>query len=188
MATFNLYLNKTYAIILPEKLEVLESEIGDYRQLIAEISDNNLDEIFDHNLFINSTDILSVIRNNPERYANDIITIVSSDLFNIYLNHTELLNNNEIIDLRKNLSSERPIFENIIEDNQIRTPIYRLTNSINSLNVLHIKVAEFLRFLNNNKPVLIRMKNTKLFVSLSYERYDFYDLGEEKIDRSRVVF
>lgn len=188
MTTFKLYLHKTYATILSKKLNTLEGEIKDYRQLLATISDNNLDKIFDNDLFLNTSDILSVVRNNPQRYSDNIITIVSTDLFNIYLNHTESLNNNELTDLRKNLTSEQPQFENIIKENQIKTPVYRLINSINSFNVLHITVPEFIGFLNNNTPVVIRIKNTKLFVSLSYEMYDFYNLGEEKIDKTKVVF
>jgi hypothetical protein len=193
---FTLSLHKTYAIIQTEKLTYLDESINDYSDLLVSISDDNLDEIFKNNLFLNTSDILPVIRRNLSKYQNSIITIVNTDLFNIYLNNKKSLNNNELLDIHKYLDSDLPIFDNIVDyeklieykesfdSDQLKTPIYQLIGTINPFTVLSISVPDFVNFISSNKPILISLRNTRLLVSLQYEAYDFYDISAEVVDRS----
>lgn len=215
MTTIDLPLNKTYATIRDQNLTDLDDsvylnhlnesrevirvtgEATDYRKLLISLSDNHLDKVFTNDLFLNSTDILPVIRKNPLKYKNSIITIISGDLPNIYLNNKQFLNDNDLVELDKCLKSDSPQFENIVDyaelieytgskdiEDRLKTPIYQLIGTINPCYVLHISVTEFLQQISKNKPITIRLRKTRLFVSLQYEAYDFYDLSEGIVDRS----
>lgn len=193
---YTLPLHKTYALVSKQKLTQLDSDETDHLKLLATLSDDHLDKIFDYNLFLNSTDILSVLRGKLVNYKNDYITIVSPDLFNIYLNNKNVLNNNDLLDVHKYMADDPPQFNNIVDyeqlidytgskeiESQLKTPIYQLIGEINPYNVLHISVPEFIRLIGNNKPIITNLRNTKLLVSLTYEAYDFYDLVEETVDQ-----
>lgn len=194
--TYTVPLRKTYAIISNTKLTHLQSSDDDYLSFLSSLSDQYLGKIFERNLFLNSTDIPSVLRENLSDYVDSTITIVSADLFNIYLNNEKLLYNNELHGLREYITDDLPQFENIVDyeklidysgskdiEENLKTPIYRLTSSINPYNVLHIPVTKFAKMINKKEPIVIRLRDNKLLISLTYENYDLYDLAEETVDQ-----
>lgn len=156
------------------------------RNTYASINKFKLDFIGDDlNLFpfIKGNDLPKFIKeNNSKILDSDIISIIDTNMNNIYWNNRELLS---ITDLEKltDTISYYPIEFVRSEDELTNLQVFLLQNNIIiDYNVLYITVRDFIKFINSNKPIVIKLPKMSINIEIQYELYDFYNELTNHID------
>jgi hypothetical protein len=171
-----LLLRHTYAQINERRLYNLTSiPLADYEDLLTD-----LNNISDTTFFIKGDDLPKYLNENINKYKDsDIITIVGSDIINIYWDHRELLSLTDLEKLNNMINQSLPIFDNVMNSDitlpTLENSIYYLLGDITPYNVLHITVQDFRDAINNNKPIEIKLNKIDIKIILNYELFDFYN-------------
>lgn len=157
-------LRNTYASINKFKLEL----IGDDLDLYPFIKGNDLPKF--------------IKENNSKILDSDIISIIDTNMNNIYWNNRELLS---ITDLEKLMDNMKyyPIEFVRSDYNPKNFQIFLLQrNIIIDYNVLYITVGDFIKYINNNKYIVTKLPKMNKNIEIQYELYDFYNESTNRID------
>lgn len=173
-------LRHTYAQINQYELNKLTGiPIDEYNDLSTTLDKNF--NISDTTFFLKGTEIPEYLNNNLDRYSeNDIITIVDSNIMNLYWKYRELLSLTDLENLKISMDQPLPTFENVNEESP--TSIYYLNDNITQFNVLHITVKDFIKMINNNALLKIKLSKIDVMIILSYELYDFYNYATNTVE------
>lgn len=184
-----LWLRDTHAIILPQALNRLPGYKPDdvNREIDALKSFNRImrgsDPFEDEYFFISSDNIVNYIYDNPStNYCDYIITFVIHSLRDLYWNKRYQLPRDAISDLEINIDKILPSFEDIfdydtLQDQRERYPIplYQMTGTISSYNVVHMPVSQFIDYLNQSLPITNILSGINVMIGLHYEEQDFWN-------------
>jgi hypothetical protein len=131
--------------------------------------------------FIKGNDIPRYIKENHHKMT-DIISIIDPNLNNIYWNNRDQLSITDLDNLNDYM--KEPIIEfSIVNDEDDKLiPYYQLNNNNIEFNLLYISVGDFVKAINNNNPIKIKLPKLNIYVEYTYELYDLYNLLTHKID------
>ena|SRR5579862_4035054 len=184
----SLPLRNTFCQIKHQPLLQLENLTDDFRptkQLIEYLTHSSHGyNIFDDNLFLNSADLLSYLRDNPYE-CNDVITIASPDFRDIYWNNRKLVGN--IKDLEFTMTQPLPEFRDIFDNDALadhanNTPIYYLHGNIDVYDTLYIPITEFIDIIQKKKKLQIKLSLIDITIELTTEKFDFFDFNSETVN------
>jgi hypothetical protein len=149
-------LRNTYATINKFKLDSTNPNLSSY-------------------LFLKGNDIPKYINENKSKILdNDIISIIDPNLNNIYWENRELLSITDLENLTDYMKQTQADFE-LSEDNVSNIELYNITSNIIDYNIVFITVKDFIKAINNNKSVIVKLPDVNINIEFQYELYDFYN-------------
>jgi hypothetical protein len=126
-------------------------------------------------LFLKGNDIPKYINENKSKILdNDIISIIDPNLNNIYWENRELLSITDLENLTDYMKQTQADFE-LSEDNVSNIELYNITSNIIDYNIVFITVKDFIKAINNNKSVIVKLPDVNINIEFQYELYDFYN-------------
>lgn len=135
-------------------------------------------------LFIRGNDIPRYIKENNHKMINNyVISIVDPNLNNVYWNNRDQLSITDLDNLNDYM--KEPIIEfNLLSavDTENSIPYYQLSSNNIDYNVLYIPVRDFVKAINSNEPIKIKLPKLNINVEYTYELYDLYNKLTHKID------
>lgn len=132
--------------------------------------------------FLKGNDLPRYIKENESKISdNDIISIIDTNVNNIYWDNRELLSITDLENLTDYMK-QSPTDFNILEDNMSEIQLYYLTSNIIDYNILFITVKDFIKAINTNKYINIKLPNINVNIEFQYELYDFYNNSSNNID------
>jgi hypothetical protein len=151
-------LRNTYATINKFKLDSTDPDLNSY-------------------FFLKGNDLPKYIKEKgPKISDNDIISIIDTNVNNIYWDNRELLSITDLENLTDYMKQSPTDFD-ILEDDT-----YHLTNNIIDYNVLFITVKDFIKAINSNKSIIIKLPKMNINIQYQYELFDFYDKSTNNIN------
>ena len=118
--------------------------------------------------FIKGNDLPKYIRDNYIFSDIDIISIIDTDINNIYWDNRESLNITDLENLNDIMKQSSIEFE--ISNNNSFT----LKNNNIDYNILYISVKEFMNSIENNTSIITKLPKANINIELLYELYDFW--------------
>lgn len=158
-------LRNTYALINNFKLKSTDPNLKSY-------------------LFVRGIDLpLYIKENNYKILDNDIISIIDTNISNVYWDNRELLSVSDLENLTDYMK-QPPLEFDKSDDNISGIQTYYIINDVNIIdyNTVYITVKDFVRFINNNEFIIIKLPKVDIDMEIQYEPYDFYNYSTNTID------
>ena len=157
------------------------NQVSLLRNTYASINKFKLDSN-NSNLFFGGNDLPKYIKENNYKISdNDIISIVDPNINNIYWDNRELLSISDLENLIDYMKQPQIEFTKLnIDTSDIQ--VYSVNNDNIDYNILYITVSNFIKAINSNKPVIIKLSKVNINIELQYEPYDFYNNTTKKVD------
>ena len=158
-------LRNTYALINNFKLESTDPNLKFY-------------------LFLRGIDLpLYIKENNYKILDNDIISIIDTNISNIYWDNRELLSVSDLENITDYMK-QSPLEFDKSEDNISGIQTYHLVNDISIIdyNTVYITIKDFIKFVNSNKSIMTKLPKVNINIEFKYEAYDFYNYSTNTID------
>src|SRR5436189_2558200 len=134
------------------------------------------------NLFINGNDLTRYINENNYKISdNDIISIVDTNLNNIYWDNRELLSITNLENLIDYMKQPQIEFNKLDTLDKSNIQMYSVNNDNIDYNVLYITVGNFIKAINNNNPIITKLPKANINIEFQYAPYDFYNHITQKI-------
>jgi hypothetical protein len=184
---FTLRLNSTFAWVAPEPIMAFSG----YKE-INKVSEANARRsvvlpIRESGNFISGNKVISYLYQDPSQ-INNIITLAVPGLRGMIWEYRR-----SVVEAQRpaiEASIDRPLFEfyNIYDYSSVSETSrdddlsqYQLIGKVSQFDVLHITVADYVAYINNNVPITITIPNSELVVELYYDTYDFWDEAYQTI-------
>jgi len=156
-------LRNTYVLINKFKLDSIDPNLNSY-------------------LFLRGNDLPRYIKENNYKVSNnDIISIIDTNMNSIYWNNRELLSITDLENLTDYMK-QPPIEFNRLDIDLSNIQMYSVNNNIIDYNISYITVKDFIKDINSNNPVIIKLPKINITIEFQYELYDFYNNITHKID------
>jgi len=161
--TFGVFLRDTYATINNFKLDFIDD--------------------LKSQSFIRGNDLpLYIKHNNYKILDNDIISILDTNISNIYWDNRELLSITDLENLTDYMRHPSLEFDKL-EENFTNIETYNINKNNVEYNVLYITVSDFVRLINtNSKFIILKLPKMDINIEIQYEPYDFYNHSTNKVD------
>lgn len=121
-----------------------------------------------------------VLSDNAMSICNYTVTIVITNLRDLYWNNRHILPQDIVVELELAMKTVLPKFKNVFEylqetNNLPNVALYQMFGTVTPFSVLHIPVNYFIEALNNKVPLQVSLEHTNVTIQLDYEKYDFWD-------------
>jgi len=158
-------LRNTYALINHFKLKSADPNLKNY-------------------FFLRGNDLPTYIKeNNYKTSDNDVISIIDTNISNVYWDNRELLSITDLENLTDYMK-QSPVEFDKSDDNVSNISTYHLSNNIAIIDydTVYITVKDFVNFINNDESIIIKLPKIDINIEIKYEPYDFYNYSTSNID------
>lgn len=160
----------------------VESILRNTYVLINKLKLDPIDPNLSSLVFFEGNNLPRYIKENNYKVSDDdIISIIDPNINSIYWDNRELLSITDLENLTDYMK-QPPIEFNRLETDISNIKIYSVNNNNIEYNIFYIMVKDFIKGINNSKPIIIKLPKANINVELQYELYDFHNNTTHKID------